>query len=253
MRTSLIAGNWKLHLTEAKALTLVRRLLWQLGRMENAKVEVLVCPPFTALSQLHKLLVNTKLRLGAQNLYWEASGAYTGEISPLMLAEFCQYVIVGHSERRAYFGETDAVVNKKVRAAIGHKLVPIMCVGESLTQREAGKAEEVVYTQIIDGLKDAPVFSGGQLVIAYEPVWAIGTGKTATPAGVNKLIASTIRSALTRLFGEDVSAQVRVLYGGSVNPGNAAGFLAQPEVDGALVGGASLDADSFMGIVEAVV
>jgi triosephosphate isomerase len=253
MRTPLIAGNWKLHLTEAQALTLVRRLLWQLGRLETAKVEVLICPPFTALSQLHKLLVTSKLKLGAQNLNWKASGAYTGEISPVMLAEFCQYVIVGHSERRAYFGETDAVVNKKVRAAIEHKLIPIMCVGESLDQREAGKAEQVVYTQMIDGLKSGPVFSGDQLVIAYEPVWAIGTGKTATPDVVNKLVASTIRPALTRLFGEDVTSKVRVLYGGSVNPGNAAGFLTQVEIDGALVGGASLDANSFMGIVEAAV
>ena len=253
MRIPLIAGNWKMHLTEAQAITLVRKLLWQLGSVRDARVQALICPPFTALSQLHKLLVGTNLKLGAQNLFWEASGAYTGEISPVMLAEFCEYVIVGHSERRAYFGETDAVVNKKVRAAVGHKLVPIMCVGESLAQREAGKAEEVVYSQMIDGLSGVAVFSGGQLVIAYEPVWAIGTGKTATPEVVDKLIASTIRPALTRLFGEDVSSKVRVLYGGSVNPGNAAGFLSRPEIDGALVGGASLDAGSFMGVVEAAV
>ena len=212
---------------------------------------MLVCPPFTSLSQLHKLLVSTEIKLGAQNMSPKDSGAYTGEISPLMLAEFCSYVILGHSERRTIFGESNGEINRKVKAAIDHSLIPILCVGEKLEEKESGRAEEVVYTQMIEGLKDMPIFRGDQLVIAYEPVWAIGTGLSATAGDVNGLIASAIRSALIRLFGEDVNTGVRVLYGGSVKPGNAGGFLRQTEIDGALVGGASLDADSFVGIIEA--
>lgn len=253
MRTPLIAGNWKMNMTEAKAITLARKLIWHAVRSDRTGVEVLVFPPFTALSQLHKLLVGTEIHLGAQNMHWEESGAFTGEISPKMVAEFCRYIILGHSERRSYFGESNEAINKKVGAAIKQSLVPIVCVGESLKEKDAGLANEVVYTQMIEGLKGAGIHHGDQLVIAYEPVWAIGTGRSATAAEVNDLIAATIRPALTRLFGDEFKAGVRVLYGGSVNAGNARSFLRQAEIDGALVGGASLDADSFMGIVEAAV
>ncbi|MBN2045198.1 MAG: triose-phosphate isomerase [Anaerolineales bacterium] len=251
MRTALIAGNWKMHLTEKQAVTLTRKLLWVQNQMPVRGVEVLLCPPFTALSQLHKLLVGSTIKLGAQNMSAEVEGAFTGEISPLMLAEFCSYVIVGHSERRAIFGETDALINRKVKNAITHSLIPILCVGETLAEKESGKAHQVVYAQMIEGLKEVPIFSANQLVVAYEPVWAIGTGWTATPQESNALIAATIRPALVRLFGEQVANGVSVLYGGSVKPDNARGFFQQPEIDGALVGGASLDADSFRGIIEA--
>jgi triosephosphate isomerase len=242
-----------MNLTEAQAVALARKLLWEQNRSPVRGVEVLVCPPFTALSQLHKLLISTEIKLGAQNMAPEDSGAFTGEISPLMLAEFCSYVILGHSERRTLYAETDIQINQKVKAALAQSLIPILCVGETLEEKESGRANEVVYSQMIEGLKDVPVFRGDQLVIAYEPVWAIGTGRTATPGEVNELIASTIRTALVRLFGDDVNASVRVLYGGSVKPGNAAGFFHQPEIDGALVGGASLDPDSFAGIIHSAV
>lgn len=251
MRTPLIAGNWKMHMTEAQALVLTRKLLGQLSHLGQSDVEVLVCPPFTALSQLHKLLVSTGIKLGAQNMHWETSGAYTGEISPDMVAEFCQYVILGHSERRAYFGETDLTINHKLKSALEVGLVPIMCVGESLEENKADKTAEVIYSQMINGLEGAPVFSGEQVVVAYEPVWAIGTGLTATPEAVAETIRSAIRPALTKLFGPEVSGAVRVLYGGSVNPVNAGGFLGQHEIDGALVGGASLKPETFIGIVAA--
>jgi triosephosphate isomerase len=249
MRIPLIAGNWKLNMTEAQAIVLSRKIMWQASKVKN--VEVLICPPYTALSQLHKLLISTSIKLGAQNMYWQTSGAYTGEISPVMLAEFCQYVILGHSERRAYFSESDEEINRKVAAAINYQLIPILCVGEKLEEKDAGKAEEVIYRQVIEGLKDVGVFDGDQLVVAYEPVWAIGTGRFATDDGANKIVSSTIRPALVRLFGKEVAQQVRVLYGGSVTPENAARFLHQPEIDGALVGGASLKPESFVGIVEA--
>ena len=253
MRIPLIAGNWKMNMTEAQSITLARKLIWHTTRSDRSGVEVLVCPPFTALSQLHKLVVGTEIKLGAQNMHWEEKGAFTGEISPKMASEFCRYVILGHSERRSYFGETDAMVNNKVQTAIKQSLIPIVCVGESLEEKDAGLANETVYTQMIEGLKGAGIHHHDQLVIAYEPVWAIGTGRSATAVEVNYLIAATIRPALTRLFGDEVKAGVRVLYGGSVNAGNAGSFLRQAEIDGALVGGASLDADSFMGIVEAAV
>lgn len=240
-----------MHLTEAQAVTLARKLLWGLDRLPSSGVEVLLCPPFTALSSLHKLLISTPIRLGGQNMHAKSQGAFTGEISPLMLAEFCQYVILGHSERRALFRETDEDINLKVRSAVQHGLVPVLCVGETLEERQAGQAETIIYAQLLAGLQQVGSHTGRQLVIAYEPVWAIGTGQTATPEMVNRLIAATIRPALVRLFGEPVGQAVRVLYGGSVNAGNAAAFLSQPEIDGALVGGASLDPDAFLAIVSA--
>jgi triosephosphate isomerase len=253
MRTPLIAGNWKMNLTESQAVTLARKLLWYQNRSPVQGVEILICPPFTALSQLHKLLVNTPSALGAQNMSAEVQGAFTGEISPLMLTDFCTYVILGHSERRALYGETDNLINRKVKMAVAHSIIPIFCVGETLEEKESDKAHEVVYSQMMEGLKEVPVFSADQLVVAYEPVWSIGTGRTATPKDVNDLISSTIRPALVRLFGDKVMNGVRVLYGGSVKPDNARGFFLQSEIDGALVGGASLDADSFVGIIEAAI
>ncbi|MFN2144100.1 MAG: triose-phosphate isomerase [Anaerolineales bacterium] len=251
MRIPLIAGNWKMNLNEQQAVTLARKLLWSQQHAPARGVEILLCPPFTALSQLHKLLVGSQIKLGAQNMADQVKGAFTGEISPVMLLEFCSYVILGHSERRAIYGETNGLINRKVKNALAHSLVPILCVGETLEEKESGKAHEVVYSQMIEGLKEVPVYSGEQLVVAYEPVWAIGTGRTATAEDANSLIAATIRPALVRLFGEGVNAQIRVLYGGSVKPDNARGFFRQSEIDGALVGGASLDAESFSGIIEA--
>lgn len=249
MRTPLIAGNWKLNNTEAKAIILVRKMLRELSHTKG--VEVLICPPFTALSQLHKLLISTDIRLGAQNMYSQASGAYTGEISPAMLAEFCQYVILGHSERRAYFKETDQEINQKVQAALAHNLIPILCVGETLEEKEAGQANQIIRRQVMEGLRDVGITDGSQLVVAYEPVWAIGTGRTASPDDANQITSRVIRPALATLFGKEITQDIRILYGGSVSPDNAASFLSRSDIDGALVGGASLKPDSFVGIVEA--
>lgn len=249
MRTPLIAGNWKLNKTIAETKALINEMLPGLQAVDG--VEKLVCPPFTALSVAAELLDGKGVALGAQNMYWETSGAYTGEISPTMLAELCQYVIIGHSERRAYFGETDETVNRKVLAALAHGLTPIVCVGEVLEQREAGQQGEIVFEQIKRGLQGAPIKSGDDFVIAYEPVWAIGTGKAATVQDAVDMNADTIRPAVSELFGNDIAQQVRILYGGSVKPGNAADFFSEDEVDGALIGGAALKAGDFVAIAEA--
>ena len=249
MRVPLVAGNWKLNKTVPEAYKLVSELLPGLRIITG--VEKLLCPPFTALMSVSRLIKDMDIRLGAQNMHWEEKGAYTGEISPLMLAEFCQYVILGHSERRAYFGETDENINRKVRAALAHQLIPILCVGETLAENEAGRAAEVVSRQVKVGLSGIDVTEAAQIVLAYEPVWAIGTGRAASAGGVDTLIRHVIRPTLEGLFGEKVAQDVRVLYGGSVNPFNAKEFFREPEIDGALVGGASLDAKSFIGIIEA--
>jgi triosephosphate isomerase len=196
------------------------------------------------------MLSGTKIGLGAQNLHWEAQGAFTGEVSPAMVKEFCQYVIIGHSERRAYFGETDVTVNKKVKAALAIGLSPIVCVGETLSENESGKTSEVVMRQIIQGLAGIPVDQVEKIVVAYEPVWAIGTGLAATASGANAVIAETIRIPMAALFGAEVSQATRVLYGGSVTAANAEEFFGQPDIDGALVGGASLKPE-FIKIIEA--
>jgi triosephosphate isomerase len=249
MRTPLVAGNWKLNKTVAEARQLVGELLPGLQGISG--VDKLLCPPFTALSAVAEMLKGSGISLGGQNLYWETSGAYTGEISPTMLAELCQFVIIGHSERRAYFGETEETVNKKVQAALAHKLIPVVCVGETLEEKEAGKAAEVVTRQVKEGLKGSPLTSGNDFVIAYEPVWAIGTGLASTPDDASTIIRNVIRPVVAGLFGEETAQGVRVLYGGSVKPGNAAEFFSQEEVDGALVGGASLKAEDFVGIAKA--
>jgi triosephosphate isomerase (TIM) len=250
MRVPFVAGNWKLNKTATEAYKLVAELLPGLRMIKE--VEILLCPPFTALMAVSRLIKDTDIRLGAQNMYWEEKGAYTGEISPAMLAEFCQYVILGHSERRAYFGETNEGVNRKVRAALAHHLTPVICVGETLDENEAGRAAGVVSRQVREALLGIdPLAVPDPIVIAYEPVWAIGTGRAATAEGANMLIRNVIRPTIAGMFGEDLAQGVRVLYGGSVAPNNAREFFRQPEVDGALVGGASLNAQTFIAIVEA--
>lgn len=249
MRVPLIAGNWKLNNTLAESRQLVADMLPGLAGITG--VEKLVCPPYTALSLAAELLKGNNVALGAQDMFWETSGAYTGEISAAMLAELCEYVIIGHSERRAYFHETDETVNRKTRAALAHKLKPIVCVGETLEENEAGRAAEVISGQVRDGLAGIKIDSGDEMVIAYEPVWAIGTGRAATADGVNTLIRNVIRATLSGLFGDEISQGMRVLYGGSVKPENAAEYFQQSEIDGALVGGASLKADQFVGIARA--
>ena len=250
MRLPLIAGNWKLNKTATEAYKLVAEMMPGLRNIKG--VEKLLCPPFTALMAVSRLIKDTDIRLGAQNMYWEEKGAYTGEISPAMLAEFCQYVILGHSERRAYFGETNEQVNRKVRAALAYRLIPVICVGETLEENEAGRAAGVVSRQVREALLGMDLLAGPDpIVIAYEPVWAIGTGRAATAEGANTLIRNVIRPTVGGMFGETLAQGVRVLYGGSIDAKNAREFFRQPEIDGALVGGASLKARDFVAIVEA--
>jgi len=247
MRTPIIAGNWKLYKTVGEAVELVRELLGGLGSI--AEREVVICPPFTALYALRPLLVGTNLQLGAQDLFYETQGAYTGAIAPAMLADVgCRYVIVGHSERRQLFGDTDASVNRKLHAALAGKLRPIMCVGESKPQRDSGEAELIVTAQVRAGLAAVAAAQLAELVIAYEPIWAIGTGDTATAADAQAMHLA-IRSTLAALYGDALAQTVRIQYGGSVKPDNVDELMAQPDIDGALVGGASLKADSFLRIV----
>lgn len=248
MRTPLIAGNWKMYKTVSEALEFTGRLKEILG--SPAGVEVAVCPPFTALFAVARELAGTDIALGAQNMHWEKEGAYTGEVSPAMLKEAgCRYVILGHSERRQYFGETDLAVNKKLRAALAYGLVPIVCVGEKLAQREAGATFKVVEEQVKGSL--AGVSSGelAGIVIAYEPVWAIGTGRTARPEDARE-VNGFIRKVLAGLVNGPAAEKVRILYGGSVKPENIASLIREPDIDGALVGGASLDPEVFAAIVE---
>jgi triosephosphate isomerase len=254
MRKPLIAGNWKMNKTIPEAVALVRELLIRCRQIADwPEVEVVVCPPFTALHAVSQELQGSLIGLGAQNLHWEASGAYTGEISASMLRDAgCQYVILGHSERRQYFRETDLEVSKKIRAAESQGLVPIVCMGETLAEREDNRTLSVIEGQLRGCLGDWDHAGNRPLVIAYEPVWAIGTGRNATPEQANE-VHTFIRDLLRHLFGESVSSQARILYGGSVNPGNIESLLEQPELDGALVGGASLEVESFVPIIEATV
>ena len=208
------------------------------GLQSITGVEKVVCPPFTSLLAVRALLEGTEIGLGAQNLHWESSGAYTGEVSPTMVAELCRYAIIGHSERRAYFGETDSTVNRKMQSALLHGIVPILCVGETLEENEAKRTFEVVSGQVREGLARLDLDDGNAIVIAYEPVWAIGTGRAATSEGANEVVRDSIRSVLAEDFGKPFAEQVRILYGGSVKASNAAEFFIQPDIDGALVGGA---------------
>ena len=249
MRTPLVAGNWKMNKTVAEARELVSTL--NVPLREIANVEKVLCPPFTSLPALSAMLAGSDIGLGAQNMHWEEKGAFTGEIAPGMVKEFCKYVIIGHSERRAYFGETDENVNRKLRAALKFDLTPIVCVGETLDQYESGLTSEVVRRQISLGLADTdPVFAA-RLVVAYEPVWAIGTGKASSGENANQVLAKVIRPALSDLFGIETAQSIRILYGGSVTASNASEFFTQSDIDGALVGGASLKADEFIGITKA--
>jgi triosephosphate isomerase len=251
MRTPFVAGNWKMNKTIEEA----RALVFEMGKVlkEIHGVEKVLCPPAMALFPVAALLQGTDIGLGAQNMYWEEKGAFTGELSPLMVKEFCKYVILGHSERRTYFGETDATVNKKVAAAQAFGLVPIVCIGETLAEYEAGRTAEVVSRQAREGLKGLPAEFGSTIVVAYEPVWAIGTGKASSGEAANAVVRDVIRPALAEAFDPATAQAIRVLYGGSVTAANAVEFFQQPEIDGALVGGASLKLDEFVAITRAAV
>jgi triosephosphate isomerase len=248
-RKKLIAGNWKMNKTSADGVALVRDIVAAVGKQSD--VEVVVCPPFTGLESAGKALEGSNVKLGAQNMHFEASGAFTGEISaPMLRAIFATHVILGHSERRTIFGETDEVVNKKVLAALKNQLRPIFCVGETLAERESGSTLKVVQTQLERGLEGVSKELAASVVIAYEPVWAIGTGKVATTEQAQEVHAF-IRGLLTNLFTEPVAQKLRILYGGSMKPSNAPELLSQKDIDGGLIGGASLEARSFVELVTA--
>ncbi len=247
MRKPIMAGNWKMHKTIPEASALAAALKSAVG--DETAVEVVLCPSFTALAAVADAVRGSNISVGAQDMHWEEQGAFTGEVSPLMLDGLCQYVIFGHSERREYFGETDETVNKKAKSALAHGLIPIICCGENLAQNEAGETEAFVSGQIRGALAGLSAAQVAGLVIAYEPIWAIGTGKTAEPAAVNSIIGLSIRGVIADMFGEETAQSVRVLYGGSVKPGNVDSFMVQPEIDGGLVGGASLNAESFAALV----
>ena len=244
MRVPMIAGNWKMNTTVGEAVDLVKTMRKNLDKISN--VDKVICPPFVSLATIRELIKKSSIKLGAQNLYFAEKGAYTGEISPLMLADLCEFVIIGHSERRQYFNETGELVNQKIAAALKVSLKPILCIGERLEENEAGKTEEVVAEQLNSSLAGIDDLNG--LLIAYEPVWAIGTGKAATGEQANETI-SFIRRNVARLYDDKIAREIRILYGGSVTSANAAEFMQQPEIDGALVGGASLKATEFLSIV----
>lgn len=249
MRQPIIAGNWKMNKTPAEAADLTHALLNEIGG--ETSVERVLCPPFVSLAAVAPLLAGTGIGLGAQNLHWEKSGAFTGEISAPMLAGLVQYVIIGHSERRQYFCETDETVNKKVKSALAHGLTPIVCVGENLAENEAGQTAEVVTRQTRAAYAGLSADEALKTVIAYEPVWAIGTGKAATPEQANAVMGEHIRQLIRALYSAEVAQALRIQYGGSVTAANAAALMAQPEIDGALVGGASLKPNEFGAIVRA--
>jgi triosephosphate isomerase len=246
-RTALIAGNWKMYKTGGEAAETARRLLDLVKDVRDR--DIMIAPPFTALSQVSQVVSGTSVGLGAQNLYWEKEGAFTGEISPGMLtAAGCQYAIIGHSERRQFFGETDETVNQKIRAANANNLTPVFCIGESEQERESNLTFSVLDKQVQSGLQGFASGDLEKLVIAYEPVWAIGTGKTATSAQAQE-VHSFLRSLVKKLFGNVLAQSIRILYGGSVKPNNIVELMGMPDIDGALVGGASLDAETFSNIV----
>ena len=251
MRTPFVAGNWKMNKTIAEARDLVSSMSAKLREISG--VEKVLCPPFMSLMAASALLEGSGIGLGAQNMHWEEKGAFTGEISPAMVKELCRYVILGHSERRAYFGETDQIVNRKLVVAQAVDLTPIVCVGETLDQYESKRTREVVSAQTRQSLRDVSPAFAPRIVVAYEPVWAIGTGKASNGEEANAVVKDVIRPALAELFGNDTAQAIRVLYGGSVTSSNAAEFFGQPDIDGALVGGASLKLDEFAAIVKAAI
>ncbi len=246
-RKKIIAGNWKMNKTVAEATELANGI--KIDLENHTGCDVVLCPPFTSIPAVCAVVQDCQIKVGAQNMHWETSGAFTGEVAPGMLRDlYCHYVILGHSERRSYFGETDDIVNKKVKAALAAHLIPIVCVGETLEERDAGREKEVVRTQVMNSLAGL----GAELekvVVAYEPVWAIGTGRTATSEQAQEMHAS-IRSTLQAMSNEDIACSIRIQYGGSMKPSNSAELLSQPDIDGGLIGGAALDALSFVEIVK---
>jgi triosephosphate isomerase len=248
MRQPLIAGNWKMNNNDAESVELVSKLREMISGVKE--VEVVVAPPYTALGSVAEAIKDSNISLSAQNMFWEETGAFTGEISPSMLKDIgCQYTIIGHSERRQYFGETNETVNKRLKAALKASLIPIVCIGETLEEREAAKTLAVIEQQLREGINGLSSDEMEQVVIAYEPVWAIGTGKTATQQQAQE-VHHFIRKVIDQIFGGGVAEETRILYGGSVNPDNIDQLMAQKDIDGALVGGASLQADSFTRIVK---
>jgi triosephosphate isomerase (TIM) len=248
MRVPILAGNWKMNKTAGEAVALVKAM--KEGLMALPGTERVVCPPFLAIPDIARLLAGTDIKVGAQDLYWEKSGAFTGEVAPSMLAEFCQYVIIGHSERREFFGETDAGVNKKIKAALAVGLLPIVCVGESLSLRQAGQTESWIIAQVHAALDSLTPEQVTELVIAYEPIWAIGTGLAATAEEAERVCGQVVRATLSEIYGASVANAVRIQYGGSVKGSNALELMGKPNIDGALVGGASLNAAEFVSIVK---
>ncbi len=250
-RKPIVAGNWKMNKTVAEAIDLAQAIKRDLASCKD--VDVVLCPPFTALKSVGEVITGTHLDLGAQNMHWEKSGAFTGEISAGMLRElYCHYVILGHSERRTYFGETDEIVNKKTKTALASNLKPIVCIGETLQEREANRTEEVITTQVRGSLAGLSPRELVECILAYEPVWAIGTGKTASPQQAQDVHA-LIRSLIKDIADEAVAQSVRIQYGGSMKPSNAKELMGQPDIDGGLIGGAALEARSFVEIVQAAI
>jgi triosephosphate isomerase len=248
MRRPIVAGNWKMHKTGPEAVELVKSLLKELSDLP--RVDIVVCPPFTALESVAWILGDGPVKIGAQNMHWESEGAFTGEVSArMLLTSGCRYVILGHSERRTLFGESNTQINKKLKAALATPLIPIVCVGEQLAQREEGRTEEVIRDQVLGAFQDLDGSRLSRVVLAYEPIWAIGTGKTASPEQANEVHAF-IRRLLREQIQPALAEQMRIQYGGSVKPENARDLLHQPEIDGALVGGASLKAESFAAIIQ---
>jgi triosephosphate isomerase len=248
MRKRLLAGNWKMHKTVRESIELTSCLKRELFEVQG--LDIVICPPFTALSDVSEIVLESNIQLGAQNMYWEKEGAFTGEISGVMLKELgCRFVILGHSERRGYFAETNDLVNKKIRAALESELIPIVCVGESLQEREKNLTLQILTDQIKNGLRGLTKEEIARIVVAYEPVWAIGTGRTASSQQAQEA-QSHIRQLLVEDFGQEVAEEIRILYGGSVKPDNISELIAQRDIDGALVGGASLDCKSFVEIVK---
>jgi len=250
MRKTIVAGNWKMYKTITQAIELANGLKRELFSIDPRKIDMVLCPPFIALSEVAEVLLESNLQLGAQDTYWQQEGAFTGEVSVLMLKDAgCKFIIIGHSERRQYFGETNDSVNKKAQAVLGCGLTPIICVGETLSQRESGKTFEVLGDQVRNGLKEINQEEALKIVIAYEPVWAIGTGKTATSQQAQEAHRH-IRDLLTGIYSQETAENIRIQYGGSVKPENTTELLSQPDVDGALVGGASLKVESFSEIIK---
>lgn len=247
MRKPFIAGNWKMYKTVDEAVALAQGLRESLAGV--TAMELAVCPPATALFSVGQALAGSNIGVGAQTMYWEEQGAYTGEISPLMVKELGAYVIIGHSERRQYFHETDETVNLKIKSALAHGITPIVCIGESLEQNQAGETVPFVGQQIRGAFAGLSAEEARSLVLAYEPIWAIGTGRTATPEDADRIIRAAIRDVLVEIYDPETAQAIRVQYGGSVKPDNMAEFIVMPEIDGALVGGASLKVDSFTAIV----